>query len=70
MFVPQINFSFSLSSHSSNRVSYRTLCDVLSPLVHVGALRDGGAALLFVIPATVGVPGLHAETNKERVSNC
>ncbi len=44
-------------------VSYWALSDVLSPLVHVGALLDGGAALLFVIPATVRVPRFHAMTN-------
>lgn len=43
--------------------SYWALSDVLGPLVHVGALLDGGAALLFVIPATVRVPSLHAVTN-------
>lgn len=47
----------------SECVSYWALCDVLGPLVHVGALLDGGAALLFVIPATVWVPCFHAVTN-------
>lgn len=43
--------------------SYWALGDVLSPLVHVGALLDGGAALLLVIPATVRVPRFHAMTS-------
>jgi len=34
----------------------------LGPLVHVGALLDGGAALLLVIPATVRVPSFQAPT--------
>lgn len=41
-------------------MSYWALSDVLGPLVHVGALLDGGAALLFVIPATVRVSSFHA----------
>lgn len=44
-------------------VSYWALSDVLGPLVHVGALLDGAAALLFVIPAAVRVPSFHALTN-------
>lgn len=44
--------------------SYRAFSDILRPLVHVGALLDGGAPLLFMIPATVRVPGLHAGANR------
>lgn len=44
-------------------VSYWALGDVLGPLVHVGALLDGGAELLLVIPATVRVPSFHAMTS-------
>lgn len=47
-------------------VSYWALRDVLGPLVHVRALLDGGAALLFEIPATVRVPSLHAVTIMRR----
>lgn len=49
--------------HRTNCVSYWALCDVLGPLVHVGALFNGGAAFLVVIPATIRVPSLHAVTN-------
>lgn len=42
--------------------SYWTLCDVLDPLVHVGALLKGATALLFVIPSTVRVSGLQTLT--------
>lgn len=52
------------SIQQTNPGSYRAFSDVLRPLVHVGALLDGGAPLLFMIPATVRVPGLHAGANR------
>lgn len=39
---------------------YRADGDVLLPLAHVGALLQGGAAMLPEVPAAVGVPRLQA----------
>lgn len=46
--------------------SHWALGDVLGPLVHVGALLNGGAPLLFEIPATIRVPSFHAMTGEGR----
>lgn len=37
--------------------TYWTLGNILSPQAHVGAVLNGGALLLLVIPAAVGVSG-------------
>ena len=40
--------------------AYRASCDVLSPLAHVGAVFEGSATPLLLIPTAVGVPCIQA----------
>lgn len=44
--------------------TYWTLSNILSPQAHVGAVLNGRASLLLLIPATIRVPGSQALTGE------